>query len=322
MNRILRARQAISVLAVVLSCCGSSSALAAGPVIDVHLHAGPGNPHSRHYTVGAQETPTEAWIRTLLQQMDAHEVVLGIIGGPPAAVEQFRRAAPDRFVAGIVLPCTEGMSPNLYRCYEDGGDWPALDSLKAEVESGRVGALGELYNVYAGISPLDPRMEPYFALAAQHDLLVLAHADLGPPPQGRVPGCCPNFEGAYGNPALYAGVLARHPDLRLILYHVFRPEFVQAAIELMDAYPNVMVETSPMHAVPTPLVHAALQRFVEAGHGDRIVFGSDYLGTIGPSLEVVESAPLSAEQKRAILYDNAARFLRLSPETIRKHYGN
>ena len=69
--------------------------------------------------------------------------------------------------------------------------------------------------------------------------------------------------------------------------------------------------SSPMTRVPTPLVHAALVRFAEAGHGDRIVFGSDYPGAVAGSLAVIESAPLSEAQKRAILYDNAARFLRL-----------
>jgi predicted TIM-barrel fold metal-dependent hydrolase len=100
------------------------------------------------------------------------------------------------------------------------------------------------------------------------------------------------------------------PQLRLVLYHVFRPDFVREAIELLDRYPNVMVETSPMTLVPTPLVHSAIEAFVQAGHGDRIVFGSDYWGAIPGSIEVIESAPfLSETQKRAILHDNAARLL-------------
>jgi predicted TIM-barrel fold metal-dependent hydrolase len=210
----------------------------------------------------------------------------------------------------VAFPCSDGLDPNLFPCFDGGGEWPDLDWLRSEIVEGRIGAIGELFNVYAGVAPDDPRMWPYFDLAAEYDLLVLVHADAGPPPEGRVEGCCAAFNGNLGHPVLYEPILARHPQLRLVLYHVFRPDFVREAIELLDRYPNVMVETSPMTLVPTPLVHSAIEAFVQAGHGDRIVFGSDYWGAIPGSIEVIESAPfLSETQKRAILHDNAARLL-------------
>lgn len=55
------------------------------------------------------------------------------------------------------------------------------------------------------------------------------------------------------------------------------------------------------------------------------MFGSDQMnwpGTIERAIEGIESATfLSAEQKRDILYNNAARFLRLSEADIAKHHG-
>jgi hypothetical protein len=40
------------------------------------------------------------------------------------------------------------------------------------------------------------------------------------------------------------------------------------------------------------------------------------------SIQVIEDAPfLTAAQKRDILYNNAARFLRLSPAEIVRHHG-
>ena len=266
------------------------------PVIDLHVHAGAGREGSPYYEVYDGETPDDAFLRSALADLDTNGVVLAIVGGPAAHAERFRSAAPDRFLGAVAFPCTGG---------------PDLGRLRADAETGRVGALGELYNVYAGVPVDGAEMAPYLALAAELDLVVLAHADAGPPPEGRAPGCCPSFDGALGDPAHWSPVLERHPDLRLVLYHVFRPAYVESAIDLMDRYPNVMVETSPMTRVPTPLVHAALVRFAEAGHGDRIVFGSDYPGAVAGSLAVIESAPLSEAQKRAILYDNAARFLRL-----------
>ena len=45
-------------------------------------------------------------------------------------------------------------------------------------------------------------------------------------------------------------------------------------------------------------------------------------GIITPSIRAIEEAPfLTAEQKRDIFYNNAARFLRLPKETIERHHG-
>ena len=59
------------------------------------------------------------------------------------------------------------------------------------------------------------------------------------------------------------------------------------------------------------------RRLVEAGFGERIMFGSDQMqwpGAIEVAIEAVESAPfLTADQKRDIFYNNAVRFLRLEP---------
>ncbi len=55
------------------------------------------------------------------------------------------------------------------------------------------------------------------------------------------------------------------------------------------------------------------------------MWGSDQMvwpRAIDVAIEALESAPfLSAEQKRDIFYNNAARFLRLSEEEIAKHHG-
>ena len=66
--------------------------------------------------------------------------------------------------------------------------------------------------------------------------------------------------------------------------------------------------------------HHYLERIVDAGFGSRVMFGSDQMiwpGTIEPGIEAIESAAfLTPEQKRDILYNNAARFLRLTREEI------
>jgi len=65
----------------------------------------------------------------------------------------------------------------------------------------------------------------------------------------------------------------------------------------------------------------ALKRLVDAGSEKRILFGSDSMywpGAIGEAIKSIEQAPFLGEgQKRDILYNNAARFLRLTDAEIR-----
>ena len=81
---------------------------------------------------------------------------------------------------------------------------------------------------------------------------------------------------------------------------------------------------SIVYSEPRAAFYRYLQGIVEAGYGDRVMFGSDQMiwpGVIEPAIQSIEEAPfLSAEQKRDILYNNAARFLRLSAEVIARHH--
>ena len=67
--------------------------------------------------------------------------------------------------------------------------------------------------------------------------------------------------------------------------------------------------------IARPEFHRYLQRIVEAGYADRVLFGSDQMhwpDAIDLAIEAVESAPfLSEDEKRGIFYDNAVRFLKL-----------
>lgn len=71
--------------------------------------------------------------------------------------------------------------------------------------------------------------------------------------------------------------------------------------------------------------HRYLQRIVEAGFANRIMFGSDQMvwpEVIEYAIQSIEIATfLSAQQKRDIFHNNAARFLRLSKEEINRHHG-
>ena len=74
---------------------------------------------------------------------------------------------------------------------------------------------------------------------------------------------------------------------------------------------------------PRAVFYEHLRKFVDAGFGKRIMFGSDqgeWPGVIGPAIDIIDEAPfLTKEQKADIFYNNAARFLRLSDEEIEAH---
>jgi predicted TIM-barrel fold metal-dependent hydrolase len=96
-------------------------------------------------------------------------------------------------------------------------------------------------------------------------------------------------------------------------------------LALLQAHPQVYVDTAAIvWHIPRAAFYRHLRGLVDAGHGKRVMFGSDnigYPGLIERSIAVIEEAPfLSEEQKRDILYNNAARFLRLSDEEIARHH--
>jgi predicted TIM-barrel fold metal-dependent hydrolase len=99
---------------------------------------------------------------------------------------------------------------------------------------------------------------------------------------------------------------------------------LDAMLALMYAHPQVYVDTGVIAwTQPRAAFYRYLRALVEAGFGNRIMFGSDQMiwpEAIGRSIDAIEEAPfLTRAQKRAILYDNAARFLRLDAATIARH---
>ncbi|MEX2530909.1 MAG: amidohydrolase family protein [Gemmatimonadota bacterium] len=93
---------------------------------------------------------------------------------------------------------------------------------------------------------------------------------------------------------------------------------------LLYAHPQVHVEVGVVvFTRPREDFYRYLRALVDAGFEDRIMFGSDQMvwpGAIERGIRVIEEAPfLEASQKRAILYDNAARFLRLSQDEMDRH---
>jgi hypothetical protein len=268
---------------------GQETARYDGPIIDMHVH-----------TIFVPDRN----VQSVIAVMDEYHIVKAFLSGSLEDVYSWTAAAPGRFIPSPMFPVS-GIN-----------GFPDVDSLRAEYVAGRLHGMGEITSQYLGIPPNAPSLEPYFALAEELDLPVLIHIEgIGAP--------SPTFRSSAGHPLLLEEVLVRHPKLRIYLENAGYP-FLHEMIALMYQYPQVYADLSTItRVVPREAFHDYLSALVRAGYGKRLMFGTDGPPSrVGQAVERIESASfLTDEQKRDIFYNNAARFLRLSKETIAKHHG-
>jgi hypothetical protein len=290
------------------------------PIIDVHLHAfgtddwtrqPPPNPAT------GEPAPISAaeHMRQTLAAMDRYNIVAAIVSGPLDAVEEWRVAAPGRILASPLFG-----SPGVD---DFGHPLPTLDTLKSLYRGGRLAAMAEVTAQYAGLSPSDLALEPYFALAEELDVPVGIHTGTsfpGAPYRGY-----PGFRLALGNPLLLEDLLVRHPRLRVFIMHGGEP-WRRETVALMGMYEQVYMDVAVINWIggqgSRTRFHDFLREMFGASLGRRIMFGTDQMrwtDAIGMAIDFVETADfLTQEQKRDILYNNAARFLRLDGPTAPK----
>ena len=275
------------------------------PIIDMHLHADlpphevpPGAPAlCRPEPCRGEGRATASHDETLqktLAAMKRYNIVKGFVSGVDLdIVQQWVEAAPDRFIASPFI-----LQPGR----------PDLEMLRREYAAGRLRGMGEIATQLSGLPPNDPALEPYFALAEERDVPVLIHTlGIGP--------YLPAFRSAAGSPVLLEEVLVRHPKLRLFVENAGYP-YRGEMIAMMTQYPQLHADVSTISwVIPRAAFYDYLEALVRAGLGKRLMFGSDQMRwpeKIGEAIGAIEQAPfLTADQKRDILYHNAARFLRL-----------
>lgn len=204
-----------------------------------------------------------------------------------------------------------------------GPDAPSLEMLRAGFEAGRFEVLGEVAVQYGGLAADDPGMAPYWALAEELDIPVGIHIGTGP--VGAPYLGFSAYRASLHSPLALEEVLLRHPRLRVYVMHAGWP-MLDDLLALLWTHPQVHVDLGVIDwALPRAEFHRYLRRIVEAGFGKRVLFGSDQMvwpETLEMAIDSIESAEfLDAGQKRDILFDNAARFLRLSPERIAAMHG-
>ena len=277
------------------------------PIIDMHLHAYPvvpGEDLDFFWLLDGMRPPTstEQLMRATMAEMERFNIVKGWAAGPIEVVAAWKAAAPDMILGA---PDFTG---------ED--SFPSVERLREEYESGRLDGLGELVAQIAGLTPSDPFFEPYLALAEELEIPVAFHT--GFPVPGAAYGAFPRTRASLGSPFGVEEALLRHPDLRAYIMHAGYP-FLDETIALLHAHPLVYVDLAEINwMIPRAEFHEYLRRLMQAGFGNRLMFGSDQMfwpSAIGTAVESIDSAPfLTHDEKRDIFYNNAARFLRLNEQ--------
>lgn len=311
------------------------------PIIDMHLHARgavfiAANPYPMcapfeqmpYWDPKVQElrggTPckrpiwpgrTEAEVMQQTIAIMQRRNIVGMVSGQPELISRWKSAAPERIIVGLDLKIGDGKSKPHIKSR-------TAAEVRALYAKGEFQVLAEVITQYEGIAADDPRLEPYWAMAEQLDIPVGIH--MGPGGPGDSYGESPGYRASNSSPLRLEDVLVRHPRLRVYVMHAGYP-MLQDLRALLFAHPQVYVDISSIvYSEPRPAFYRFLQGIVEAGYGERVMFGSDQMvwpGVIEPAIESIAGAPfLSTQQKRDILYNNAARFLRLSKEEIARHH--
>jgi predicted TIM-barrel fold metal-dependent hydrolase len=308
------------------------------PIIDVHLHAVPvdseGPPplficapydywpawdtridHGDYEASVDQHPPCAHPLKTpgsdveLMQQtlaiMEARNII-GVASGGPASVEKWKQAGKERILPAVYFNPLSGK--------------PSVAELRKLSQTTHIVAFAEISTQYMGLAPNDPKLEPYYALAEELDIPVGIHIGPGPPGVPYFGGGTP-YRMRDSSMLLLEDVLTRHPKMRLWAMHAGWP-LGDDAVAALYAHPQLYVDTGIIdYAFPHKEFYAYLQRLIDAGFENRIMFGSDEMvwpDALSAAIDTVNADPaLTQQQKRDIFYNNAARFLRLDPPAKR-----
>ncbi|MFC1792799.1 amidohydrolase family protein [Planctomycetota bacterium] len=279
------------------------------PIIDMHAHALGENgdmyaTEDLYGNVGSANH--EMLFKETYEQFRKFNVIKAVVSGPLQAAETWKSKDEDnRIISGIMM-----MVPNDYKM-----DPARFESL---IKAGKIEVFGEIIPPLSGTTLSDPEWRPYLKICEQYDVPVAAHTGLvGPAVAGTWTS---KTRLRLGDPYLIEDVLVRYPKLRIYICHS-GSEWHEHALVLMQCYRQLYSDIGASLWV-SPLAQRYIRQFLanakQAGCLNRVMFGSDQVvwpHAIEMSIEYLNSLDfLTEKDKRDILYNNAARFLRLKEE--------
>ncbi|ULC57943.1 amidohydrolase family protein [Flaviramulus sp. BrNp1-15] len=285
------------------------------PIIDTHFHITKGFKDEEMYNQRKVDIDS-AKLDWVIEDFNKNNVVL-VLGGGTLKYANMYAKADKRFWAGLVFPCTKTVEQ----------DEPCDKEFFNETElreiynTGNLKILGESMFNYYGVPPTDERLAPYWKIAEEFNIPIGIHADNGPPLERVNKEERPNYNPVFANPELLKPILEKHPKLKIYLMH-YGGGYSEQSLELMKLYPQIYCDISAVSLfAPKQIWEPQVKRLFNEGLGDRLMFASDYFGTLRENIEIIYNLDwLTDEQKKAIYYDNAVKFLGLSKSQIQQHY--
>jgi len=297
-----------------------------GPAIDAHVHTYPTREIGLQAMMGSGRTDYGGTPEELLEVMGhagiTHSVMVNMtpvadmmdaaIAKLPEGLSPADRAAEEDAARRRIIARLQRR--NQWTC-EVAREHPELipfigldpsmteDELLGEIESRRSeGARGiKLHPAAQRFYPNDPSLAPVYDRATQLEWPVIFHSGafaLGPASTDQA--TLSNF------PPLFKAF----PDLTVVLGHMGFGDFDTCAA-IAAGFPNAMFDCCYIvnGSDPSPAIsdEAAASAFRKVGV-NRVMFGSDY-PWFDPALDAarIQRLPLANAEKRAVLYENAAR---------------
>jgi hypothetical protein len=300
------------------------------PVIDMHCHIYSSQIHPsvlQNYVKGNDLKLNDIvftspknyveHLKAVIEQNTNYNVVLTYASCDSKALDTINKINTGKYFPSFeIWPTRELLNDKKY-----------IETLKLKIKNGEVRGIGEVTNFYTGISPNDPIMDTLYRIAEKYDIPIGVH--FGQSGRGLQLTDYPNMRLEYSNPLLLQDVLIKFPKLRIYIMHAGIPFFPDETFAMLYMFPKLYVDISAVlwesyaYGYFQETVKEFLIKAAKYGFTNRIMFGSDewfYPGFIGLSIDYINQADfLTEKQKRDILYNNAARFLRLSDADIKKH---
>ena len=280
-----------------------------GPIIDMHIHAfGEGEP-----LFGMTHPPT--------LRGKTYTGVTSAIEQKEKTLEKFRK---HNIVKAVVTNGQLWSNGNEELIIIGDAD-KTIGALRTQFEENKLKVIAEMGPFYAGILANDSSIMPYFELAQTLNIPVGFHVLPGGPNYGihHFPEMLGKMRVKNANPLQLEDALVKFPKLKLYIMHGGWP-YIEDLKGLMYAHPNVYVDISVLNWIlPQEELNNYLKSLINAGFGNRILFGTDQIvwpDTIDDAVQSVNSAHfLTIKQKEDIFYNNAAKFLGLTEAEIAKH---
>jgi len=274
-------------------------------MIDVHVHLHPPRLFAAIRRWFAERSPWELYhptepaaVAATLRAAGVERFVFCSYAHKPGMARELNAwlAATSRELGGYGLP--------LATVHLDDPD--PLADLQAAFAAGCIGL--KIHEDVQQLALDDPRFDPIYDEIAARAGFVLAHV-------GPVPWKHDTNDG----PGRVTSVLARHPNLRVVVAHFGVPDSARY-VAALPAFPNLFLDTTMAFAHGSPMFAGAGRELVEAGAGN-IVLGTDY-----PNMPYaydadrlgLEALGLAAPTLRAICSENARRLAPALAEKARR----